>query len=64
MSDFHHANAYVVQFRATTDFERGCIEGRVEHVASGRASHFRSMEELMATFARLSKAAPADPQPY
>jgi hypothetical protein len=62
MSDFHHAGAFVVQFRTTTDFDRGIVEGRVEHVASGRAAHFTSARELLDTFARLGAAsAPSNP---
>jgi len=62
MNDFHHAGAFVVQFRAATDFERGRVAGRVEHVASGRVAHFESTKELLETFARLSKSVPADHQ--
>jgi hypothetical protein len=40
--------AFVVQFRAETDVERGRMEGRVEHVTSGQATHFDSLEELLA----------------
>ena len=60
MSDYHHAGAFVVQFRTATDFERGRVEGRVEHVASGQTAHFESASELFETFARLSKSAPVD----
>ena len=59
MTDFHYAGSFVVQFRTTTDFERGLVEGRVEHVASGRAAHFTSTTELLEIFARLTKSAPA-----
>src|SRR5262245_35773699 len=60
MNDFNHANAFVVQFRTPTDFARGRVEGRVEHVASGRTVQFTSTRELLETFARLSKSAPVD----
>jgi hypothetical protein len=59
MNDFHHAGAFVVQFRTATDFERGRIEGRVEHIASGRVAEFTSMEELREAFAQASKSVSA-----
>jgi hypothetical protein len=60
MNDFNHASAFVVQFRTPTDFERGQVEGRVEHIASGRTARFESTRELLETFAQLSKSAPVD----
>jgi hypothetical protein len=62
MTDLHHDGAFVVQFRTNTDFEQGPVEGRVEHVASGRTAHFTSIEELLETFARLAKSTFADYQ--
>jgi len=41
----------VVQFRPHTDIEAGRFEGRVEHVASCRATHFNSLPELLAFIA-------------
>jgi len=64
MTDFNHAGAFVVQFRTTTDFKRGQVEGRVEHVASGYAAYFTSTEELLESFERLAKAAPANQPRY
>ena len=64
MNDYQHAGAFVVQFRTATDFERGRVEGRVEHVASGQTAHFESASELLETFARLSKSAPVDGQTF
>src|SRR5262245_20029805 len=60
MSDFHHTGAFVVQFRASTDFDRGIVEGRVEHVASGRIAHFKTIQELVETFARYSSPVDTD----
>jgi len=40
--------AFVVQFRVETDLAQGCCTGRVEHVVSGQAAHFQSLEELLA----------------
>jgi hypothetical protein len=45
--------AFVVQFRAETEVERGRCAGRVEHVVSGQATHFVSLEELLAFVARV-----------
>ena len=40
--------AFVVQFRAEADVERGRFEGRGEHVVSGQSSRFYSLDELLA----------------
>lgn len=42
--------AFVVQFRAEADLEHGSFTGRVEHVLSGQATKFSSVEELLAFF--------------
>jgi hypothetical protein len=59
-SDFQRAGAFVVQFRATTDFEVGLVEGRLEHVVSGVTAQFKSAAELIELFARLWKDVQAD----
>ena len=41
------AGAFVVQFRADSDPLAGRAGGRVEHVQSGRAAHFASIDELL-----------------
>jgi len=46
MSHCHSAGAFVVQLRTATDFSRGRVEGRVEHIASGRTANFESADEL------------------
>ena len=40
--------AFVVQFQADTAVEQGHLAGRVEHVVSGRAAAFQSLEMLLA----------------
>jgi hypothetical protein len=45
--------AFVVQFRAGTDITRGQLSGRVEHVVSGQATHFASLQELLAFIERV-----------
>ncbi len=40
--------AFVVQFRVGTEVEQGEVTGRVEHIVSGQAAHFTSLDELVA----------------
>jgi hypothetical protein len=47
------ARAFVVQFDTHTDVERGHLAGRVEHVVSGQAIPFHSIEALLAFVAQL-----------
>ena len=48
--------AFVVQFRVETDLAQECCTGRVEHVVSGQAAHFASLEELLAFLTRVLTA--------
>jgi hypothetical protein len=45
-----------VQFRVETDLVQGHCTGRVEHVVSGQAAHFQSVEELLAFLTRVLTA--------
>ena len=45
--------AFVVQFHAETNAAHGKVSGRVEHVTSGQATHFASVEELLAFIGRM-----------
>lgn len=45
--------AFVVQLAADTQVETGQIYGRVEHVVSRHATHFDSLETLLAFMARI-----------
>ena len=55
------ARAFVVQLAATAEVAPGRLEGRIEHVVSGQATHFASLEELLAFMARvLHQQRPAD----
>jgi hypothetical protein len=45
--------AFVVQLLATAEVASGGLEGRVEHVVSGQAAHFHSLEELLAFMTRV-----------
>jgi len=44
---------FVVQFRAETDVAAAHLVGRVEHVVSGQATTFHTLECLLAFFARM-----------
>ena len=45
--------AFVIQFRPETDIEAGRFEGRIEHVASTKATRFHSLNELLAFIASM-----------
>jgi hypothetical protein len=44
-------HAFVVQFQTDADLEAGRAVGRVEHVVSGQATLFQSLEALLAFMA-------------
>jgi len=52
--------AFVVQFAAEAAVEQGRFVGRVEHVVSGQAQRFHTLEDLLAFMARVlqQRAAP------
>ena len=45
--------AFVVRFRVGTELEGGRIWGKVEHVVSGQAAHFESLDDLLTFMARV-----------
>jgi hypothetical protein len=53
--------AFVVQFYAEVVLERGHCAGRVEHVVSGQAIHFCSLEELLTFMGRILSTARTRP---
>jgi hypothetical protein len=53
--------AFVVQFRAETEVGQGRCTGRVEHVVSGQATRFASLEELVAFIAQVLATVRAPP---
>jgi hypothetical protein len=55
-ADLSVTRAFVVQFRADTAVEQGHLTGRVEHVVSGQAADFQSLETLLAFMARVLRA--------
>lgn len=48
--------AFVVQLHATAVAAHGQLTGRVEHVLSGQAAHFHTLDELLAFMARVLAA--------
>jgi hypothetical protein len=48
--------AFVVQLRLDAAVEQGALAGRVEHVVSGQATDFQSLETLLAFMARVLRA--------
>ncbi len=61
--DLVRRRAFIVQFRAETDFTQARCTGRVEHVVSGQATHFQSLEELLAFLTRILMTVRAQPPP-
>jgi len=45
--------AFVVQFGVQTDVELGRFVGRVEHVVSGHARRFQTLEELAGSLVQM-----------
>ena len=45
--------AFVVQFQVDTAVEQGYLAGRVEHVVSGQAADFQSLDTLLAFIAQV-----------
>jgi hypothetical protein len=53
MQGWQSRAAFVIQFRESTDIEAGRVEGKVEHIASFKASRFQTLDELLAFVARI-----------
>ncbi len=47
------SRSFLVHLRTDADIPRGRVVGRVEHVRSGDAAHFQSLDELMSFIAAL-----------
>jgi hypothetical protein len=50
---WQHKGAFVIQFMEEADIESGRLEGRVEHVASSKAAHFHSLDDLLGFLGRV-----------
>jgi hypothetical protein len=53
MEGWQHKAAFVVQFRSETDIQAGQFEGRIEHIASTKATRFHSLDELLTFIANV-----------
>ncbi len=63
MEGWQYKAAFVVQFGRETDIKAGRFEGRVEHVASSKATRFHSLDELLTFIANmLIEVRNADPR--
>jgi hypothetical protein len=51
--------AFLVQVHAEAEVAQARLAGRVEHMASGQATHFASPEELLAFIARVLTPLPS-----
>ena len=54
--------AFVVQLHATAAVAQGQLAGRVEHVVSGQATHFHTLDELLTFMARVLAALDTAPE--
>ncbi|HXG18382.1 MAG TPA: hypothetical protein VNN62_04840 [Methylomirabilota bacterium] len=57
--------AFVVQFREGADLSHGRVDGCAEHIVSGGAAQFTSLDELAAFMAQvlaIVRAPPSTPQ--
>jgi hypothetical protein len=52
---------FVVQISTDAEVAAGCVAGRVEHVVSGQATHFPSLEALLAFIAHVLRAEHTSP---
>jgi hypothetical protein len=53
MEGWQYKAAFVIQFRPESEIEAGRFEGRVEHMASSRATRFHSLDDLLGFIARV-----------
>jgi hypothetical protein len=54
--------AFLVHLRVESDVLHGQLAGCVEHVVSGQAQHFSSLEDLLAFMARVLATVRAPPR--
>jgi hypothetical protein len=54
--------AFVVQFHNDADIESQSFSGRVEHVMSGQAKRFHSLDDLLAFFTWMLRVVDTPPQ--
>jgi hypothetical protein len=56
-SPFPTQRAFVVQIHADAEVAQGQVWGRVEHIVSGQATRFQSVEELVTFMVQVLLAA-------
>ena len=54
--------AFVIRFRADTDPTLERIDGRIEHVVSGRGIRFGTTAEMLEFIRRMLTESPANPE--
>lgn len=60
---FPTQRAFVVQVHADAEVAQGQVWGRVEHIVSGQATHFQSVEELARFIVQVLSGAGEDDPP-
>ena len=55
MDTWQHNAAFVIQLRPGTDIAAGRFEGRIEHIASSKATRFHSLDEMVTFIATALK---------
>ncbi len=53
--------AFVLQFRQRATVQGGYVDGRIEHITSGEAALFHSLEELVTFLEHVLAARPPEP---
>ena len=56
--------AFVIQFRPETNIPAGRFEGKVEHIASYKATRFHSLDELLGFIASVLTEVRDSEQPW
>jgi hypothetical protein len=56
--------SFVVQLHADAEVAQGEVWGRVEHIRSGQATHFQSVEELVRFMVGVLHGAGEDARPW
>jgi len=65
MEKWQYSAAFVIQFQPETNIEARRFEGRVEHIASTKATRFHSLEELLSFVASvLAEVSNSDQEEY
>jgi hypothetical protein len=63
MEKWQYSAVFVIEFRPDTSIEAGRFEGRVEHIASHKATRFHPLDQLLGFIASVLAVSNAD-QPW